>query len=214
MTDDKTTEFEQQAIDGSGNFLTDETITQEQINEMKMLGLPKPDTVSWERWNQLQNYRIEHQHMVRLAAAGWTQGAIAKELGYTQTHVSKVLNTPEVKEEVSALMNEIYGQDFKKALKERGHNAVRALDEIMETGKNSEKIQVAQYFLDHTIGKASQTVEHKGTILADVMVQIEQLRNVTPDSALLTEKPSKFDNIIEAIVPSGVVVGKRTESEE
>lgn len=196
--------------------LTDLNITQDQINEMKMLGIEKPETVSWDRWNQLQNYRIEHQHMVRLAVAGWTQGAIAKELNYDQAHVSKVLNTPEVKEEIRKQMDDIYGEDFKKALKDRASKAVQVVDQILDSDqmKLMDKFEVAQYILDHSVGKASQVVEHKGTILSDVMIQIEQLRNVTPDSPLLTRNPSKFDTVIDALVPSGVVVGKRTNSEE
>ena len=209
-------EFDQEFVDDTGNFLTDETIPQELINEMKMLGQSRPQGISWDRWNRIQNQRIEHDHMIMMAASGRPQAEIARELGYTDSHVSKVLNTPAIKDAVQAEMNQIYGQDYKKVLKDRAMKAVRAMDDVLENGKNSEKLQAAQYILDHTVGKAQQNIEVKTTLLADVMIKVEQLtanqlRDVNGSSPLLTHKPSKFDTIIEQIVPEGVVIGVRTD---
>jgi predicted transcriptional regulator len=209
-------EFEEVSLSESGNILTDENITQDQINEMKMLGIPKPDTVSWERWQQLQTVRHEHQHMIHLAASGVPQKQIAEILGYTNASVSKILNTPEIKQKVNAEVVSIYGEDHKKALKHRAMKAIGVVDEVLESGKESEQAAMAKWVLEHSIGKAQQVVEHKGTILSDVMIKIEQLnqlRDVTDSQALLTKTPHKFDTILEQIVPSGVVVGKRTNEQ-
>src|SRR5687767_12900087 len=60
-------ESEESLIDP--NALNDETITQDQINEFKMLGIYKPPGVSWERWQRIQDIRPEHEHMIHLAAS-------------------------------------------------------------------------------------------------------------------------------------------------
>jgi hypothetical protein len=212
-------EFEEISLDPEANLLTDETITQDQINEMKMLGMPKPESVSWERWQRIQSVRSEHELMIMMKATGSSNGKIAKELGYSDSQVSKILNTPEVKSKVSAQIHDIYGDDVKQAMKARAMKSVEVFDEVLENGKTSEKLQAAQYILDHTVGKAQQNVQVKGAILADFIVQVEQmsrdqLRDVSSNPELLTKKPHKFDNVIEQFAPSDFVVGKRSDSEK
>lgn len=212
-------EFEEIDLDHNGSVLTDETITQEQINEMKMLGLDKPDSISWERWQRVQSIRSEHELMIMMKATGSSQSKIAQELGYSNSQVSKVLNAPEIKAKVSKQISEIYGDDVKLALKARAMKSVEVFDETLENGKASEKRRAAQYILDHTIGKAQQTVQVKGNVLADFILQVEQmsqsqLRDVGSNPDLLTKKPHKFDTVIEQLIPSDFVVGKRSKGEE
>lgn len=210
-------EFEELSLDSSQNILTDETITQDQISEMKMLGLPKPDSVSWERWQRIQSIKSEHELMIMMKATGSSQAKIARELGYTDSQVSKVLNAPEVRAKVSKQISDIYGEDVKQAMKARALKSVEIFDEVLENGKTSEKLQAATYILDHTVGKAQQNVQVRGAILADFIVQVEQmsqLRDVSSNPDLLTKKPHKFDNVIEQFAPSDFVVGKRSSGEK
>ena len=212
-------EFEEISFDENQKILTDENITQDQINEMKMLGIGKPDSVSWERWQRIQSIRSEHEHMIMLKATGSSNGKIARELGYSDAQVSKVLNAPEVKAKVSAQIADIYGDDVKQAMKARAMKSVEVFDDVLENGKTSEKLQAAQYILDHTVGKAQQNVQVKGNVLADFIIQVEQmskdqLRDVGSNPDLLTKKPHKFDTVIEQLIPNDFVVGKRSVGEE
>ena len=210
-------QFEELSLDSNQNLLTDENITQDQINEMKMLGIPKPDSVSWERWQRVQSIRSEHELMIMMKATGSSQAKIARELGYSDAQVSKVLNAPEIKAKVSSQISSIYGEDVKQAMKARALKSIEVFDEVLETGKTSEKLQAATYILDHTVGKAQQNVQVKGAILADFIVQVEQmsqLRDVSSNPEVLTKKPHKFDNVIEQFVSGDFVVGKRSEGEK
>lgn len=198
--------------------LTDENISQEQINEMKMLGLPKPDGVSSERWWRLQNFRIEHKHMIRMAAMGTPQGKIAEAMGYDEAHVSKVLNTPEFKAEIEKEIRDIYDEDWKQAVKDRNAKASAVVDEVLEFGSLKEKSAMSRWVLEHQIGKPTQTIEEKKTSLSEVIIKIEQmqsnqLRDVGSNSNLLPTKPDPFDTVIEQVVPKGMVIGKRSSSE-
>lgn len=220
LEDSQEIEFEEISVDEIGtNKLTDETITQEQINEMKMLGMPKPELVSWARWQEIQNERSEHTHMIHLAASGVPQKNIAEILGYKEAHVSKILKIPWVKAKVQNEIEKIYGADHKKALKDRALKAVEVVDEILENGKESEQASMAKWVLEHSVGKANQTTEHKHTILGDVLhrldtIDLSKLRDASNSSPLLTKPLDPFDTVIEEVIPKGQVVGKRSGNEQ
>jgi len=198
--------------------LTDENISQEQINEMKMLGLPKPALVSQERWYRIQNERIEHSHMIRLAASGIPQWQIAHDLGYDEAHVSKILNTPEIRLKVEQEIKDIYGNDWKATLRDRNAKAIGVADDVMQNGSYKEKAAMARWILEQTVGKASQEIEVKKTSLKEIIIKVEQmtqnqLRDVGNNSQNLPKTKDHFDTVIEQIIPKGLVVGKRSSGE-
>lgn len=196
--------------------LTNETVTQEQINEMKMLGIGKPKLVSWERWQRIQDIRHEHEHMIHLAASGIPQGKIAQMMGYDHVHVSKVLRAPEVTAKVRQRIDELYGDDYKKALKSRNNKAVQVVDEILsDTSKESERASMAKWVLEHSIGKASAEINVKTTSLIEVIHQINemnQLREVGSSTDNLSKQEDPFDNIINEVIPKGMIIGKRSSN--
>ncbi len=204
----------------SWDSLTDETITQEQINELKMLGMSRPAGISSERWWRLQSERGEHTHMIHLAASGIPQGKIAEIIGYDQAHVSKVLNTPEIKQKVQKEISEIYGADHKKALKDRAMKAIEVVDDVLADGKEAERASMAKWVLEHSVGKASQEIIEKKTSLTELIVRIDQmqssnqLRDVGSSSAALPKTADPFDTVISQVIPKGMTVGKRSENVE
>jgi transcriptional regulator with XRE-family HTH domain len=218
MTDEKL-EWQDEPEDFTEIILTDENITQEQINEMKMLGLPKPDGVSWERWSRLQSIRIEHKHMIRLAVSGMSQGQIAQELGYDQAHVSKVLNTPEVKAEIDQQMKEVYGETWKKPLQDRFMKSIKVIDELLENGGEKIRADLAKWSVEQVAGKASQEIKETKTTLNEFIVRVQQmeeqgkLRDVGSSLPQLSNPPDPFDNVIKQVIPDGMTVGKRSSGE-
>ena len=210
------TQFDE--IDPDTNVLTDQNITQDQINEMKMLGMDRPETVSSERWWRLQDIRYEHEFMIHLAATGMSQKGISEAVGYGQVHVSKALNTPEVKERIRQEIEKIYGVDHKKALRDRSMKSLEVVDDILENGKESEKAAMAKWQLEHTIGKASQEIQVTKTTLTEFIVRVDQmkadqLRDVGSSQSLLPKAEDPFDTIINEVIPKGMVIGKRSSGE-
>lgn len=199
--------------------LTDENISQEQINEMKMLGIEKPQSVSYERWNQLQSIRFEHEHIIHLAASMVPQWKIAQLTGYDQAHISKILRTPEVKAKVQKQVEEVYGADHKKAVKDLGMKAISVVSEVLDNPSDKERAGMAKFVIEHSIGKAQQEVKHTGGTLNEFIVKIEQmksenqLRDVSATAGSLPKAEDPFDNVIRKVIPVGMVVGKRSGGE-
>lgn len=198
--------------------LTDENITQEQINEMKMLGMDKPPLVSWDRWQRIQDVRHAHEHMILMAASGMGPKVIAEQLGYDYGHVAKILRVPEVKEKVSKTIADIYGTDIKKALKDRNLKAIAVVDDVLTEGKENERAAMAKWVLEHTIGKASQDIQVTKTTLIEFIhkadsIKENQLRDVNQIAESLPKVKDHFDTIIEQVIPQGMVVGKRSGGE-
>lgn len=196
--------------------LTDETITQDQICEMKRMAIYKPPKVSWERWQQVQDIRTEHEHMIHLASSGIPQHQIAEITGYGQPHISKVLRTPDIKERINLEVEKIYGSDHKQAIKSLAMKAVGVADDVLSFGKESEKASMAKWVLEHSVGKAEQKTTEVKTSLSQVIVKIEQmekekqLRDVGSGSGEFTKSIDPFDTVIDRIIPKGMVVGKRS----
>jgi hypothetical protein len=202
---------------GSGfDQITDDTLTTDVIQEMHLLGLPRPPNVSAARWDAPLTHKNTHEHMVNLAAFGLNNKEIAERVGCTPTLVSKVLKKPEVKALVARRISELYGDDIKKAIRDRALNAITKMDEIIndpET-KDQVRLQALTYVLDHTVGKAQQTIEHKGAVLSELIIKADQLRDVTAQSLLLTKEKDSIDNLLDEVIPKGLVVGKRGEVDE
>ena len=224
-------EFEDSEYDSLGNLkpaeanepdepavhavLTDENITQEQINEMKMYGMDKPETVSSERWHRLQGIRYEHELMIEMAAVGRPQKDIAAALGYDPMHVSKALNTPDIREKINKKISEIFGEDIKKALKAQNMKAIGVVSDVLNTGKESERASMAKWVIEHSVGKASQDVHVTKTTLVEFIHKVEemqqnQLRDVNGTFESLPKDKDHFDNIIDQVIPQGMIVGKRS----
>ena len=206
----------------SGNApieLNDENITQEQINEMKMLGMARPEHVSYQRWFEIQDERYEHTHMIQMAAGGRPQSEIARVLGYDQAHVSKILNTPWVKAKVREEAKSIYGKDWKQALKDLNDLSIMVVKDTLENGKEAEKAAMAKWNLEHTVGKASQEIQVTKTTLTEFIVRVDQmkadqLRDVGSSASQLPKIPDAFDTIIAEVIPKGMVIGKRSSGNE
>lgn len=196
--------------------LTDESITEELIREMKMLGMPKPSGVSNVRWNAIMNENIVHNHMIHMRAAGASYTKIAESLGYSPNQVAQILKTPKIAAKVNDVVKDIYGDDYKKAMNDRAHKAMAIYDRILDDDTVPLKLQLqaAEQVVAYTIGKPQQTVEHKGSALTDIMQAVNQLQEAREVGEPLTETEVALDNLVKDIIPKGLVVGKRDTVEK
>jgi hypothetical protein len=208
----------QQIVDFTPEMLalTDETISEEIVQEMKLAGYAKPPNITWPIWIGRKNIGSEHELMIQMKACGMSNIEIAGALGYHPVSVSQVLKLPKIRAKVSEKIEEIYGKDLKEALRARARNSIRVVDDILEKGKESERASMAKWVIEHQIGKPSQDIKVEKTTLIEVIAQIdqmkqEQLRDVGSNTQGLQSSKDHFDTIIEQVIPDGMVVGKRSE---
>src|ERR1051326_1691148 len=156
--------------------LTDETITQDHINEMKLLGLCKPEGVSWPRWMGPRDINHRHEHIIHLAAMGHTNNQIAKEMKMNVPRISIILNTPVIKEAILKKREEYYGNDAKQIFKTLMHKAFQVLEDTLNSSTANEKtkLEAAKYALDQISGKATQSVQVTGNVLHEIISKLDQ----------------------------------------
>ena len=195
---------------------TDETIPQEIIDEMWLMGQPKPPNITWLRWQSLDKTKFVHELMLNMHVQGYSQDEIAKALEYSPRQVCLVLRSPIVKEQIAKKREEMFGKDAKKAFTKLMNKAVGVYNDIIddETIKPQVRLAAAQHIVEHNIGKPQQTVEHKGGLLSEFMTMTSQLREVESTDPSLTKEPDAIDNLIAEMIPKGVTVGQRGGNSE
>lgn len=219
MSFDEVTEEEiKQASEPEGkpfDLLTDNDLTPELMQELKALGMSKPPLVSESKWLVIEDARGIHYHIINLAALGRNFSEIALATGLNINTVRKALARPDIRAVVRAKVEEFYAGDMKKQFSSLFGKSFSAVDDILtsESAKENTKLDAAKFVIDHTIGKAQQTIVQKGSLLIDVLSKVEGLKEAT--NANLLDKPrDSMDDLIDEVIPATLVIGKRGDSDE
>lgn len=191
---------------------TDSDITDEIINELKAMNYSKPPNITWPRWNVLNNPKIIHEHIVNMAVLGKSQKAIAQELGFNIERIKAILRSDKIKASIQAKMADLYQENIKKALNSRALKGLEVIDSIIDdnTARANVKLDAAKFLIEHSVGKPQQSIKHEGNLLAEVIAHAEQLRNVNDANNPKDNTPDPMDNLVDTLVPQGLVVGKRS----
>lgn len=139
------------------------------------LNSAKPVTYLWER----------HKEVARLLVAGERPVDICKRLGYTQAWLSTMMNSPVFKDYVSKLSSrkDEGAVDIRKQIEEGAQVGVAELlkilkgeDEYREGVSVTQKIKVAQDFLDREGHAKITKVQTHSTVTVLNEDRIEQLK--------------------------------------
>lgn len=226
------------------NELTDELITDKQILEIKRtLSVTggKPPLVSNSRWAEVFEITPLYNKMIMLAAMGKRPNVIAEELDLSAVRIARLLNSPYVKQKVAAKQDSLFEGGAKMHMKVLINKAFGVFEEILENAdeKSSVRLEAAKYVIDHVKGKAVQTHEVRGSLLADLITKIDNEKivheiretpeepeyvdvsvneaEVVEDSAtalkLLAPVRDDMDTLVDSLISNkGFVVGKREGS--
>lgn len=195
-------------------------LTTEELREMRELGYDKPAGITYAVWNGTTQEKLEidprKQMVVHLAAAGLPTRAIAEETGYTTGTVSQVLQSSAAKEQISSIRERHYGEQAQQRIANLVGTAFSNIESILESEeeKANVKLQAATYILDQHLGKATQKVEMKGSMISTLLAQVEHLQKSGNIDAIKDivevgkEVPDEFDAILDANIKE-LTVGKR-----
>ena len=189
------------------------------VEEMKLMGLDKPEDCSWGDWIGPKNINHRHKFLIGLAVMGLSNKAIAEEMGMTEARISVILSNSEVQREIEE-KRKLYWDDkaeerFKKILPE----AITVAHDILKDRQEGSNLRadIAFKFMDRALGKPKQQMEIKDSSLSDFIDALEKLpRDVTgsTETKSLDKPKDKFDNFIDEFIPEEVVVGKKGDPEE
>lgn len=190
----------------------------EQIEEMKALGIPKPDTVEWGDWiGPKQLYHV-HEYIVMLAATGMRPGKIAETMGMNAARISVILSNTKVRAAIRERQNEIFAGDVKQRIAANINNSMEALEKALDEGSDIRiRADTAKYLLDHHLGKATQKTEIKGTMLTEFLGKIDALSksyNVHETVNKIAKPKDAIDTFVDSYVTETGIIGARTIPDE
>lgn len=200
--------------EGSHSEYSDDT-----LEEMKLMGMKKPDSVEWGRWVGPKDHSHRHELLVHLAASGLTNNAIAKELEMTPSRISIILTQPEIKNKIRKVQDTLWGENATARFEKLIPAAIDTLEDITKNKqeKSSTRVSAANSLLDRALGKPQQTIDVTGNLLGEVVSKLDKLRIVEGQASDVTElekDKDKLDTFLEEFIPEKHVVGKRGESDE
>lgn len=183
-----------------------------EIEEMKLLGLPKPPDVSYGDWYGPKDISARHELIIQMTAAGMTQKAIAQDLGMSEPRVCQILNNSKVRQRVKKRQDQLWGSDARKRLQNMLGRALDVADQLIsnENTKENVRADLVKYVIDQSLGKAKQEVDVKGSLLSEVFHKLEQM-----DAAQIkdVEPADEFDAQLDSIVGDGLIIGQRREED-
>ena len=118
-----------------------------------------------------------HRKLAHLAAAGWSNTKIAKELGYTDPRVSILLKNQYIQKEVYRLQDKLFEETVKDRLKSMNEKALNHVDYVLTDNthrvKVTEKNDIAKWLLEKTDGKAAQVHDVGENMLSVLMDRLD-----------------------------------------
>lgn len=186
--------------------LKDEDLTDELFRRMKKAGTPKPPLVAERVWKDTREMTPEIGFLVNAAALGKPPHMIAASMDKSVTWVRMKLESHFVQTKILKKQSNMFDDSAKSMVRALFHKAYGVIEEILDStdAKDSVKLEAAKYVIDHNIGKATQVVEHQGSILSDFMRKLDDEKDVTGSAlakiAATPEEPEYAGKDVDPVV--------------
>lgn len=193
-----------------------ETYSQEDIEELKLLGMPRPAGVSYSDWYGPDKVSTTHDLMIYLAAVGSPQKDIAVALGFSDKAVSLILNKSEIKNKVKLKQAELFGDNARKRINTLANKSIGIFEEVLDSAqeKVSHKIDVAKYITDQSLGKAKQDIKVEGSLLSEFLARLDEVSKPPRDvSESAGQEDDPIDSIATELIDKVHVVGQRGQAD-
>lgn len=139
------------------------------------------------------------KEFARLIALGKTNAEIAEKMGCIPGRVSIIRSIPEVHDEAERYRDRLFEGDVAERLKELNASAFGTFEKILRNpnAKDNLKLQAAQWILEKTTGKATQSLDIKSSTLEGFYRMVSEMQgrgetlDVTPAPASRAELPGE-----------------------
>ena len=193
--------------------------SQDQVDEMRALGLPKPPEVTWGMWMGPKKCSHVHEALIYMAASGATNKRIADDLGYTQSRISIILSKPEIKAKIKAVQQSLWGENADRRFSQLLPSAIDVAEEVLNNPneRSNLRVDVAFRLMDRALGKPKQEVTVEGNLIADLIHKLDQqeaMHRIVPALKSSQEPEHPIDKYIDDNIPADFTVGKRQQESD
>lgn len=174
----------------------EDSIKEEEITTSDLTEEVSPELTWGERLlKQDRTLSPRHRKLCELAAQGTTPGEIAKQLDYSNGRVSVILSDPLIRAEIERLREKIFEEPIKNRIKKMAEPALAELERCLsdKTNRYKEqlKVETAKWIVEKIDGKAIQTHDLGGNILAAMMDKLDAMKSAGQSSLLPQSEPQK-----------------------
>lgn len=122
-----------------------------------------------------------HRQLAILAAQGWSNERIAKELQYGEPTVSTLLRNPYIKAEIARLQDKQFEQGVSKRIKDFAEPALNLIEECLTDRlnkfKKKDRLDVAMWVVEKLDGKATQKIDLGENMIGVLMDRLDALKS-------------------------------------
>ena len=142
----------------------------------------KPDEVTWGDYsfNPALPLTSRQREVCRLHVTGLKQDEIALKLGYTQPHVSRILQSSKAKREIERIHDKVFEKTVAERVKDLGNPAIDVFEDILHSNdpevKPQLKLDAAKWVAEKISGKAKQEVEFQGSIAVSMLDRMQEMQ--------------------------------------
>jgi hypothetical protein len=183
----------------------------DEIVQLKIAGEKQPDDCPDHEWRMPTERTHQHDLMILMASYGHSTKDIAEYLDVLPITVNNCVNLPENRTRIRKAQERLYGKDIRKRIQAMLHKSLDLMDEVLDspTAKEQVRVDVAKYLLDQGVGKAKQEFEHSGSLLAEFLTKLDDIKD-TSRSAKETKVMDSLETFVDEL---GVhhVVGEKNE---
>lgn len=157
------------------------------VKRMREAGLPRPEEVASNSWEQVQTVREgSHTLVAHLAACGLKPGEIAEATGLNLTTVKKYLDSEKIKFEIRHLQHKYFGADPMRRFRTMVGQATDTIEEVMNNpnAKDSVRVIAADKIMDRALGRPKQFLQVEGSLIRKIYETLDEKKKTIDVSAI------------------------------
>lgn len=178
------------------------------MNNKENGNLNAPKKPNWTKPKKISN---QHEEIIQMAVIGRSNAYIAKALDFSPQHVARLINSSEISERIKAERETRVNAIIREKIYGLSGAAIDSISQILtsQDARDSTRLEASKWVLEQTVGKAKGIEGPQTTNLVQIIQMIENIpRNLEPK--LKDEWDVKMDQVLDEVIPKGLIVGKRT----
>ena len=171
-----------EALNRSEKEAVDPQVDLEEMIENNIASMSEEMGVDFKK--EMPRVPVKNMHQDRLmcymAAFGCSHAEIGAHFGFTEKETARILSKRQNVEEIRRTQEKVFLEKSGKVFQRILPKAVFTAEEIMENKANNPNVRLnaAIHFMDRSLGKPTQHIEEKGSIIRELFNKMDEMRQV------------------------------------